>query len=186
MPPPSKPTPALAAVRAEFTSLWERMASFWGVSPGAGRLFSGLLARGAPAGADELMEDLAMSRGAVSMAARELIDWGLVRTEREPGARRLLYVPETDLERAIRAIVTTRKRREWDPVLTHLREWIPRLESDASDEARDLRERLREIESVVALVDSMASSFLQGGLVQKLGLKAVVAAARRRRRRASS
>jgi len=36
----------------------------------------------------------------------------------------------------------------------------------------------------VSLVDAMAGSFLQGGLVQKLGLKAVLAAAASRRKRA--
>ena len=77
-------------------------------------------------------------------------------------------------------------RAQADPVLAHLREWIPRLGEDSSDEAQRLRERLCEIESVVGLVDSMAASFLQGGLVQKLGLRAVVAAAHRRRKRDSA
>ncbi len=132
------------------------------------------------------MAELGMSRGAVSMAARELADWGLLRPEREHGSRRLRYAAETDLERAVRSIVATRKRREWDPLLQDLPRWIERLDAERGSEAKALAERLREIHSVVSLVDSMAGSFLQGGLVQKLGLKAVLAAAAARRKRAPS
>ncbi len=177
-PPPAVPEPE--GVRAEFVGLWSRLAPFWGISSGAARLYGGLLSRATAASAEELMEELGMSRGAVSMAARELSEWGLLLPERETGSRRLRYAAEGDLERAIRAIVRTRKRREWDPLLEHLRAWIPRLEAQRSEEARALCQRLRTIEGVVALADSMASAFLSGGMVQKLGLQALVAAARRR------
>jgi DNA-binding transcriptional regulator GbsR (MarR family) len=171
-----------SSVRTELVALWERLAPLWGISAGAARLLAGLLARSQPAGAEELMQELGMSRGAVSMAARELADWGLLRPEREAGSRRLRYVAETDLERAMRSIIATRKRREWDPLLVHLPQWIERLERERGADGRALAERLRDIHSVVALVDSMSSAFLQGGMVQKLGLKAVLAAARSKRR----
>ena len=74
-----------------------------------------------------------------------------------------------------------RKRREWDPMLERLREWIPALEGERSPEAQVFRERLKSIESLVAMVDSMAESFLKGGMVQKLGLKVLVASAARKR-----
>src|SRR5689334_10599490 len=117
------------SVREAFVQLWGGLGSFWGVSPAAARVYGWLLSRRDPATAEEMMEGLAMSRGAVSMACRELRDWGLVRGEREAGRRRVVHAPETDLERAVRSIVAARKRREWDPILSHLREWIPRLES---------------------------------------------------------
>jgi DNA-binding transcriptional regulator GbsR (MarR family) len=122
-----------------------------------------------------------MSRAAVSMACRELRDWGLISPGREAGARQITYRPETDLEKAIRNIVQTRKRREWDPIREHLREWIPRLARERSAEAAVFRERLEAIDGLVGLADSMAESFLKGGLVQKLGLKVLVAAAERKR-----
>src|SRR5262245_607425 len=177
--------PVHATVRAELASLWERLAPFWGITPGAARLLAGLLAHSGPASSEELMAELGMSRGAVSMAARELADWGLLRQEREHGSRRLRYAAETELERAVRSIVATRKRREWDPLLQELPRWIGRLDGERGSEAKALAERLREIHSIVSLVDSMAGSFLQGGFVQKLGLKAVLAAAAARRKRAA-
>ena len=167
-------------VREAFVRLWGSMGPFWGVPPTSARVYGWLISRAEPATADEIVEGLSISRGAVSMACRELRDWGLVHAERSAGSRQATYRPETDLEKAIRGIVQARKRREWDPILAHLREWIPRLESERSPEAKVFRERLRSIEALVAMADSMAESFLKGGLVEKLGLKVLVAAAGRK------
>jgi len=167
----------LTEVRAAFVDLWGRMATFWGVTAGAARVHGYLLSRGEAADADEIGEALAMSRGAVSVAVRELADWGIVHPRKEPGSRKVLYAPEVELERAVRSIVATRKRREWDPILEHLREWIPKLERERGAEAAAFRRRLEEIEAAVALADQFAEVFLKGGIVRQLGLKALVAAA---------
>ena len=52
--------------------------------------------------------------------------------------------------------------------------------TERSAEAQVFRGRLKSIESLVAMVDSMAESFLKGGMVQKLGLKVLVASAARK------
>jgi DNA-binding transcriptional regulator GbsR (MarR family) len=174
------------SVRSAFVDLWGSMGPFWGVPPATARVYGWLLSKKDPATADEIVEGTGMSRGAVSMACRELRDWGLVHLERTSGSRQLAYRPEADLERAIRNIVRARKRREWDPILRHLGEWIPKLEAERSAEAAVFRERLRSIESLVATADSMAESFLEGGLVHRLGLKVLVSAAGRKRRRSSA
>ena len=171
------------AVRTEFVELWASLGPFWGVPPGTARIYGYLLSKPESQTADEIVEGLGMSRGAVSMACRELRDWGLVHLERAGGARQIAYRPETDLERAIRSIVEARKRREWDPVLRHLREWLPRLEAERSAEAAVFRERLANIEALVAAADAMADSFLNGGLVDRLGLKFLLATGKKKARR---
>jgi len=169
-------------VREAFVALWGSLGPFWGVSPATARVYGWLISKKDGATADEIMDGTGMSRGAVSMACRDLRDWGLVHHRREPGERQASYHPETDLEKAIRNIVQARKRREWDPMLERLREWIPALEAERSAEAQVFRDRLKAIEALVGMVDSMAESFLKGGMVQKLGLKVLVANARRKNR----
>lgn len=164
-------------VREAFVELWGSLGPFWGVSPAAARVYGWLISRKEDATAEELMEGLSMSRGAISMACRELRDWGLVHQRREAGERQTSYRPETDLEKAIRNIVQARKRREWDPMLERLREWIPALDGERSADAQVFRDRLKSIEALVAMVDSMAESFLKGGMVHKLGLKVLITAA---------
>jgi len=185
MTPSDTPNAELEEARRAFVDLWGRLALFWGVSPGAARIFGWMLSHAGPADADTLAEGLTLSRGAVSMALRELVDWGLVNVRREDGVRRLFYEPEVDLERAVRAIVRTRKRREWDPMLEHLDHWIPLVGKQRGAEAAAFAERLESIRAVVALADQMASSFLAGGVVQQLGLKALIGAAERAGKRAA-
>ena len=161
----------IETVRREFVQLWGAMAHFWGISPTTARVFSWLYSRETPADTDEIMEGLELSRGAVSMACRELRDWGLIFPEKEPGSRRITYHSTKDLEKVIRNIVQIRKRREWDPILEQLREWIPQLSDEDSPEAVALRERLEALETLVGRADGMLESFLKGGLVSRFGLK---------------
>ncbi len=167
----------LQQVREGFVQLWGAMGPFWGISPTTARVYSWLLSRTEPADTDEIMQGLEMSRGAVSMACRELREWHLIEPEKVPGSRRSNFRPATDVEKVVRNIVQIRKRREWDPVLENLREWIPKLAEDPSPEAAIFRQRLESFESLVALMDSMVDVFLKGGLVGKLGLKLLVKAA---------
>lgn len=166
-------------IRDEFVQLWGHLAGFWGITPAAGRVIGWLLSRAEAADAEEIGEALGMSRGAVSMATRELSEWGLVKTAKPPGSRKLSYTPETELEKVIRNIIATRKRREWDPILEYVDEALPNLRAQKSKDAEAFRERLEEIRTVLTAVDDMAAAFLSGGLVQNLGLKLLLGKARR-------
>lgn len=167
-------------VRAALIELWGQLAPYWAVSPMTARVYGYLLSKKDPVTAERMMEDIVLSRGAVSMACRELLDWGLIDSMRVEGTRQLAYRPETDLEKVIRNIARARKRKEWDPMLERLREWIPKLESEKSEESRVFLDRLTKIEAIVSLAESMAESFLKGGLLQQFGLKALIAAAARK------
>jgi DNA-binding transcriptional regulator GbsR (MarR family) len=170
-------------VRNEFIQLWSRLGVFWGIPAGTSRVYAWLLSRPDGAGSDEIMAGLKMSRGAVSMACKELRDWGLVITVQDPGERRARHLVETELVTVVRNIVQARKRREWDPILDGVRDWVPRLASDDSKEATVLRERLESIEACVGMADGMAQRFLDGGMLSDLGLRTLTAAARRRSQR---
>jgi len=176
---------AHAAVRADFVQLWGRLGPFWGVTPTAAKVYAELIASSEARSGEELAAALQLSRGGVSMATRELVDWGLVRVERPGGTRRLVYSIEAEPERVIRAIVATRKRREWDPMLEHLRTWRAELARERSREAQSLHTRLGEIEALVAWVGELAEGFLRGGLVPRLGLAALAAVARKRIKKGS-
>lgn len=168
---------SVADVRHAFVELWGAMGPFWGISPTTARVYSWLLSRADPADAEEIMEGAGLSRGSVSMACRELREWGLVVPERDPHGRRALWRPTTDPEKVVRRIVEIRKRREWDPILENLRDWIPRLDAIGDPDATIFRERLVQLEALVALADQMVDVFLRGGTVSRLGLSFLVRAA---------
>jgi DNA-binding transcriptional regulator GbsR (MarR family) len=173
---------ALDQVRGEVVMLWDRLGPLWGVSPSAARVHGWLITQPDAQDAEEIADGLAMSRGAVSMACTELVEWGVVVVERPAGARRSLFRPVTDLEQVIRSIVQTRKQREWDPLLTHLDRWLVALDGERGAGV-DVRSRLERLRGIVAVVDRMAMRFLKGGALGTLGLKAVVRASRAGRHR---
>ena len=105
------------------------------------------------------------------MACRELRAWSLIVSEPVPGQRRMRHQVVTDLGRVIRSIILRRKRREWDPILEQARGWIPRLEGDRSPNAAVFRERLKAIESCLAMADSMVQLFLDGETLPDVQLK---------------
>ena len=163
-------------VREEFVQLWGALGTFWGVPPTTARVFGWLMSRSEPADAQEIMAGLELSRGAVSMACRELREWKLIAPERIAGSRRVVYRPETDLERVLRNVIQMRKRREWDPIRENMRDWIPALESDSSPETAVFLQRLRAIDTVMGRADEIAEFLLKGGTVTDFGLKAVLGA----------
>ncbi len=165
-------------VRESFVQLWGAMGSFWGISPTGAKVYAWLMSRADPADSEEIMAGLELSRGAVSMACRELREWHLIEVEKAAGSRRSSFRPATDLEKVVRNIVQIRKRREWDPLREHLQEWIPQLEAEKSPEAETFRRRLESLEGLITLADSMVEMFLKGGLVSKIGLKMLVKASR--------
>ena len=170
----------LESVREEFTELWGQLGRFWGLPPTTAQVYAWLLSSDEELDADTLMEELSLSRGAISMAVRELRDWGLVHVEPTAGSRRLTYRVESDPERTIRAIVATRKRREWDPVLENVRDFRDRLEGEDSPTATTFRERLAVIESLVSVTDAMAERLLSGGVVKSLAIELLVRRARKK------
>jgi DNA-binding transcriptional regulator GbsR (MarR family) len=170
-PPTSSSSSAVSTVRDSFVQLWGALGPFWGVSPTTARIFGWMMSQPEGADQEEIMQALELSRGAVSMACRELREWGLIYPEKAPGSRRIVYRPETDLEKITRHVVQIRKRREWDPILEHLRDWIPMLEGESSPEAKMFLERLQAIEALVVMADGMADFFLGGGTMGSFGLK---------------
>ena len=165
-------------VREDFLQLWSRLSTFWGIPPSAARVHAWLLSFPEGADAEAISAALGLSRGAVSMACRDLLDWGLVSAGRRSGVRRVVYSAETDFERAIVSIVRSRKRKEWDPLLAGVRDWRGRLEGEVSTDAAHLRELFGEIEGIIRMVEGTARAFLEGFVIRRFGLKTLLRAAR--------
>ena len=167
-------------VRESFLQLWSRLGPLWGIPPSTARVHAWLLSRPEGADAETLSASLGLSRGAVSMACRELVDWGLLSSGRPSGSRRVVFRAQDDLEKAIVGIIRTRKRREWDPLLTAVRDWQIELDGEAGEDAIQLRRLFADIEGVVGMVEAAARAFLQGFVIRKIGLKTLLKAARRK------
>ena len=70
--------------------------------------------------ADQIMEELQISRGNVSMNLRDLINWGIVRRTSLAGDRRDFFMTEADVWSMFQIILRERKKRELDPLMSRL------------------------------------------------------------------
>ena len=158
---PSESSTVTAAVTREFVEHWGGMARAWGINATMGELFALLYISGGEWSADDLRQELRVSRGNVSMNLRELISWGVVHKVHRSGERREFFRAESDVWTLFRRILAERKRRELDPTLAALAEASALLESDpASGRHRERVERLREF---FVLIDSLAGKLLTHG-----------------------
>ena len=82
--------------------------------------------------AEEMMEELNISRGNVNMNIRELIDWGLVEKMHKPGDRKEYFWAEKDIWKIARQVAKERKKRELEPILKVL-DQVSEVEGDRKD-----------------------------------------------------
>ncbi len=117
-------SPQLAAARREFVDLWGQMANHWGINRTMAQIHALLMVSHEPMTADQVMEELQISRGNVSMNLRDLINWGIVRRTSVAGDRRDFFTTETDVWSMFQIILRERKKRELDPLMSRLDECL--------------------------------------------------------------
>lgn len=103
--------------KKQFIQTWGTLGSEWGINRSMAQVHALLLISPKPLSAEEVMEDLSISRGNANMNLRDLISWTLVSKELIPGDRKEYFVAEKDIWEIARRIAKERKRREIEPVL---------------------------------------------------------------------
>jgi DNA-binding transcriptional regulator GbsR (MarR family) len=124
----------LAEAKAKFIADWGRFGTNWGINRTMAQIHALLLISPDPLSADEVMEELSISRGNANMNVRELIDWGLVQKVIVPGERKEFFTAEKDIWKVARQIVKERKKRELDLMIPVLKE-LSEVEGDKRDKA---------------------------------------------------
>lgn len=160
---------------------WERYAveavgsfiEFWGFKRNQGRIWTFLYLRGEPMSAGDLQEALDLSKGAVSMNARELERWGVVHRVRVQGSAAWHFVAETDLLEMIGRVLM---EREGDMV-ARIREDLAEAKVLALRDEEATEEqllRLQRINALARLVGESIGSFLETGKVDLFTLAGIL------------
>jgi DNA-binding transcriptional regulator GbsR (MarR family) len=122
----------LAEAKSQFTHAWGTLGSKWGINRTMAQLHALLFVSPEPMSAEEIMEELNLSRGNVNMNIRELIDWGLVEKMHKPGDRKEYFRAEKDIWKVTKQVAKERKRRELEPIIKVL-EQVSNVEGDRKD-----------------------------------------------------
>jgi DNA-binding transcriptional regulator GbsR (MarR family) len=108
--------------KEKFIESWGKMASDWGINRTMAQVHALLLVAPEAFTADEVMEQLNISRGNANMNLRALMDWGLVHKQLKSGERKEFFHAEKDMWVVVRQIIIQRKKRELEPMLKVLDE----------------------------------------------------------------
>ena len=112
----------LKEAREKFIQSWGALGSSWGINRTMAQIHALLLISAEALSAEDIMEELQISRGNANMNIRALIDWGLVHKELKTGQRKEFFVAEKDMSTIIKNIIIQRKKRELEPMLKLLDE----------------------------------------------------------------
>ncbi len=107
----------LTNAKEKFIQEWGTLCSNWGVNKTMGQIHAVMLVSSKDLCADEIMEQLQISRGNANMNLRALVEWRLIEKRHKPGDRKDYYEAQKDFNEVFRIIVENRKKKEFDPLL---------------------------------------------------------------------
>jgi DNA-binding transcriptional regulator GbsR (MarR family) len=122
----------LTESKEKFINAWGTLGSSWGINRTMAQVHALLLISPDALSAEEIMEELNISRGNANMNVRTLIDWGLVQKELRSGERKEYFVAEKDMYTVFKQIAKERRKRELEPIFKVLEE-VKKVDGDKRD-----------------------------------------------------
>jgi DNA-binding transcriptional regulator GbsR (MarR family) len=139
--------------KEKFIQAWGTLGSSWGINRTMAQVHALLLISNEPLSAEDIMEELKISRGNANMNIRALIDWGLVHKELKPGERKEFFIAEKEIWEMMRKIIINRKKKELEPALKILNEIIH--VKGQSEEEEEFRRIITELKMFSEKADNM-------------------------------
>jgi DNA-binding transcriptional regulator GbsR (MarR family) len=155
-------SPSLEELQERFVLHWGEMASAWGINRTMGQIHALLYICGEALSMDDIMARLKISRGNASMNLRALEDWGIIQRVHFTGDRREYFRSLSDVWDLFHTVVRERKRREFDPMLRSLRQFLADAALSEQNEpgVAQYRERLRNLVDLLDLLERASDRFL--------------------------
>lgn len=150
----------LKEAKDKFIHTWGTLATQWGINRTMSQIHALLLMSSRALNADEIMEELKISRGNVNMNLRDLMTWGLITKQLLPGERKEYFAAEKDIWKVARLIAKERKRRELEPIIETMADIKNGLSAD-SDENKEILKIINDISDVSSFASNSIDSALK-------------------------
>ena len=147
--------------KEKFIQAWGTLGSSWGINRTMAQVHALLLISPDALSAEDIMEELNISRGNANMNIRALMDWGLVSKELKSGERKEFFSAEKDIWKVAAQVVRERRKRELEPVLRVLQE-LSDIEGDKKDKrVKAFNDSITQINNVVSKADKTLEMFIK-------------------------
>jgi len=142
--------------RQKFIEAWGGLGTNWGINKTMAQIHALLLISPQSLNADQIMQELQISRGNANMNLRALLDWGIILKINKIGERKEYFQAKKDIWELAKQIARERQQREIQPVLDMLH---------SVDQISGTSEEVKEFKEVTKNLNSFASQF--NGMLQK-------------------
>lgn len=99
--------------KEKYIQAWGTLGSSWGVNRTMAQIHALLMVATAPLSAEEIMEELKISRGNANMNLRALMDWGLAEKVLISGERKEYFKADKDIMKISVQVAKERRKENW-------------------------------------------------------------------------
>ncbi|MCG3173055.1 MAG: hypothetical protein GMKNLPBB_01231 [Myxococcota bacterium] len=146
---------------------------FWGFKRNQGRVWALLYLRATPMSAQEIQDQLGLSKGAVSMITRELEQWGVIHRVRPVNNSSWMFVSETDFMGMIGRVVQEREASFVARVKADLAE-AERLARSSPDAPPEVVDRIARMRRLAQLIEGAVGAFLKTSQLNLDGVSGIL------------
>jgi DNA-binding transcriptional regulator GbsR (MarR family) len=168
----------LQSARETFIQGMSRISHFWGFPKGMGAIYGAIYLSPDPLSLDDIVEQVGVTKGAVSTHVRQLERLRMVHKHVQLGERKDYYTPEIDFWKIIKGILREREKSEFDQALNTVADSLEIVDQTAEKDpqlAAFYQQRMGAMQSFFKTLDSLVSAALAlEGLVSLSTLKSLV------------
>jgi DNA-binding transcriptional regulator GbsR (MarR family) len=148
----------LNEAKNKFIQAWGTLGSNWGINKAMAQIHALLLLAAEPLSAEDIMQELQMSRGNVNMNLRALMDWGIVKKDFKVGERKEYFSTGKDVWELAKQVSRERRRREIEPILNVLQS-IQTVSGDNKKAVAEFKKTTNDLLNFSLKVDSIIDKF---------------------------
>lgn len=144
--------------KQKFISTWGELGCNWGICRTMGHIHALLLINPQPLSADDIMEELQISRGNANMNLRGLLDWGLAHRKSIVGDRKDYFEAEKDLWTVFKKILAKRKQKELTPMLDMMK-CVSQVPANC-DKSKEFKTVINNLQTIAGAADKSLDKLL--------------------------
>lgn len=155
---------SLVNAKQNFVQGMSRISHFWGYPKAMGAIYGSLYLSPHPLSLDDMVQEVNISKGAVSTNIRSLERLGLVHKHLIVGDRKDYYSAETDFWKVIKSILSEREQAEFDRAINTVSESLELVQSCDHEPDAELAEfyqqRLATLQSFFNTLDNFVAAVI--------------------------
>jgi DNA-binding transcriptional regulator GbsR (MarR family) len=146
--------------KEQLIQAWGNLGYSWGLNKTMAQIHALLMISPKSLSAEEIMEELSISRGNANMNIRALLDWGIITRVSVAGERKEFFKSEKDVWALARQVAKERRKRELEPITKILKE-VNDVQNDGSEQTREFKKVVKELKNFADKSDALLETFIK-------------------------